>query len=144
MEATSIRNSADAETTADRAPSAEPSRLLRSRRTNDPFSGLARNTAGGRRIADLLRAFLKAMSDPDDVVLQANALRAAERTVAAESARGRLLAGDGDSDAVVRLENMAARAVKALGIDRKRGPAGPTLAQYLASLPADDGAAGDE
>ena len=120
MEATPIRATAAAEPTADRAPSAEPSRLLRSRRTNDPFSGLSRNTAAGRRVADLLRAFLKAMRDPVDVVLQANALRAAELTVAAESARGRLLAGDGDSDAVVRLEGMAARSVRALGIDPKR------------------------
>ena len=69
------------------------------------------------------------MGDPDDVVLQANALRAAELTTAAEVARGKLLSGIGDADQVVKLENMAARAVRALGIGRKRKPAGPTLAR---------------
>ncbi len=146
MEARSIRDAAVAETTADRAPSAEPARQLRARRTNDPFAGgLSKNTAAGRRVNDLLRSFMRAVDDPGDTITQANALRAAELTVAAECARGRLLAGDGDSDAIVRLENMAARAVRALGLDRKREPAGPTpLAQYLASLPEDDEAAGGE
>jgi hypothetical protein len=136
MEATPIRNSADATLTAGRVLT-EPSPKQRARRTNDPFSGLSKNTAIGRRVADLLRSFLRAMGDPDDVVLQANALRAAELTVAAEAARGRLLAGGGDADQVVRLEGTAARAARALGLDRKREPAGETIADIMRE--ADDG-----
>lgn len=127
------RTAAAAETTVARAPSAEPSTRSRSRRTNDPFSGISKNTAGGRRIADLLRGFLKAMGDPADVVLQANALRAAELTVAAESARAKLLAGTGDADSCVRLEGAASRAVRALGLDREAAkPAVPTFAEIAA------------
>lgn len=134
MEATPIRNSADAELTAGRVRT-EPAAKQRARRTNNPNNGgVSKNTAAGRRVADLLRAFLRAMGNPDEVVQQANALRAAELTVAAEAARAKLLAGDGDADQVVRLEGMAARAVRALGLG-KREPAGPTLAEYLASLP---------
>jgi hypothetical protein len=115
-----------------RASNAEPSRQLRSRRTNDPFSDLSKNTATGRRVADLLRGFLRAMGDPTDAVLQANALRAAELTVAAETARAQLLAGDSGADPVVRLEGMAARSVRALGIGRNRVPAsGLTLGDIL-------------
>jgi hypothetical protein len=135
MEATPIRNSADAEMTAGRALT-EPSAKQRARRTNNPNNGgLSRNTAAGRRVSDLLRAFLRALGDPGDVLMRASAVRAAELTTAAEIARGKLLSGIGDADQVVKLENMAARTVRALGIDRKREPAGPTLAQYLASLP---------
>jgi hypothetical protein len=131
MEATSNRTTAAAEATADRAPSAEPARQLRSRRTNDPFSGLSRNTAAGRRVADLLRGLLRDMGNPADVVLQANALRAAELMVGAEIARSKLLAGDGDADVVLRLEGAAGRAVRALGIDRKREPEGETIADIM-------------
>lgn len=143
MEATPIRNSAEAEATAGRMPK-EPAAKQRARRTNNPnHGGVSKNTAAGRRVADLLRAFLREMGDPCDVVLQANALRAAELTTAGEIARGKLLSGVGDADQVVKLENMAARAVRALNIRNKGATTGPTLAEYLASLP-DDGAAGGE
>lgn len=86
MEATPIRNSADAELTTERVPTERPAKQ-RSRRTNNPnHGGVSKNTAAGRRAADLLRAFLRAMGAPDDVVLQANALRAAR---ADDSRRGR-------------------------------------------------------
>jgi len=111
---------------------AEPSPFLRSRRTNNAFAGLSKNTTTGRRVADLLRSFLRSMGDPTDAVLQANALRAAELTVAAEVARAALLAGTGDADKVVRLEGMAARAVKALGAVQAK-PAPPSLMEYLAA-----------
>lgn len=121
-----MRTATVTEPSAVRALSAEPSRQLRSRRTNDVFSGgLSKNTAVGRRVCDLLRGFLRATGDPSDTVLQSNALRAAELTVAAETARAKLLAGDGDIDAVVRIEGMAARAVRTLGI--KPAPSAPTV-----------------
>jgi hypothetical protein len=117
---------------ADRALSAEPPPTLRSAVTNDVFAGLSKNTATGRRVADLLRGFLRAMGEPKDIVQQANALRAAELTVAAESARAKLLAGDGDIDAVARLEGVARRSVADLRLPAaQREPAEPTLAEYL-------------
>jgi hypothetical protein len=133
-----MRTAAVAKPSAARAPGAEPSRQLRARRTNNPFAGgLSKNTAAGRRVADLLRGFLRAMGNPSDTVLQANALRAAELTVAAETARAKLLADNGDIDAVVRIEGMAARSVKALGIKPAAKPAGLTLAEYLARKAGD-------
>jgi hypothetical protein len=113
-----------------------PSRQ-RARRTNDPFAGgLSKNTAAGRRINDLLRSFMRAMGDPADTIAQANALRAAELTVAAETARAKLLAGDGDIDAVVRIEGMAARSVRALGIKPGKATV-PSLADHLARRAAE-------
>jgi hypothetical protein len=118
-----------------------PSRQ-RARRTNDVFAGgLSKNTSAGRRVADLLRAFLRAMGDPTDAVLQSNALRAAELTVATETARAKLLAGDGDIDAVVRIEGMAARSVRALGI--KSTTSGPAPAESFGVIAARAQAAAD-
>jgi hypothetical protein len=115
--AAKMRTATVTEPSAARAANAEPRRQLRSVRTNNPFAGgLSKNTSAGRRVADLLRSFLRAMGDPSDAVLQSNALRAAELTVAAETARAKLLAGDGEIDAVVRIEGMAARSVRGLGI----------------------------
>ena len=110
----------------------EPPSKQRAKRTNDPFAGLSKNSAQGRRIADLLRGFLYAMGDPEDAVIQANALRAAELTVAAETARAKLLAGEGDPDVVVRLEGMAARSVKVLDIKPPGEPPAVPFDQYLA------------
>ena len=39
-----------------RTSNAEPSPFLRSARTNDPLSRFSKNTARGRRVADLVRA----------------------------------------------------------------------------------------
>jgi hypothetical protein len=76
--------------------------------TNDPLSTRTdRNTAAGRRIADLYRAYIAAMGGPTDTILQANALAAAELKVAAEDVRKRMLGGGGDADQLVRLENLA-------------------------------------
>lgn len=54
-------------------------------------------------------------------VAQADALRAAELMVAAEEARAKLLAGEGDANAVVRMENRAARAARKLGVYQQSG-----------------------
>jgi hypothetical protein len=137
MEARSIDTIADAEPTAGRVLP-EPAAKQRSRRTNDPNAGgVSRNSAAGRRVADLLRAFLRAMGEPDDVLSQASALRAAELMTAAEIARHKLLSGIGDADQVLRLEGAAGRAVRALAIDAKREPAGG-LQAYLESLATHD------
>jgi hypothetical protein len=110
-----------------------PSRQ-RSRRANDPLAGIDTNTAIGRRVADLLRGFMRAMGSPTDIVQQAGAIRAAELTCAAEIARSKLLAGDGDIDAVARLEGVARRAVADLRLPAaQREPAEQSLAAYLQS-----------
>jgi hypothetical protein len=73
------------------------------------------------------------MGDPADAVAQANVLAAAELTVAAETARVQLLAGKADVDQLVKLENLAARAIRRLGIKPgTTAPPGPTMSQYLA------------
>ena len=51
----------------------------------------------------------------------------------AEMARADLLAGHGDDDKVVRLENLADRKLRRLGLNKPAPvPAGPTLQEYLA------------
>lgn len=98
----------------------DPVPTRRSRVSNDPFSRNNAGTARGRRVNDLLRSFLRAMSKRGNCLAQADALRAAELTVAAEEARAKLLAGEGDANGVVRLENLAARAVRKLGLDQQQ------------------------
>jgi hypothetical protein len=111
-----------------------------SRTTNRPLKGrVNRRTAKGRRIADVYHAYLAALGNPTDAIMQANVLTAAELKVAAEEARKRLLDGNGDADALVRLENLAHRAEGKLGIKPKPREAGPTLAQYLAARAASGG-----
>src|ERR1700733_1666666 len=95
----------------------EPPATRRSKTTNDPMSRVSQSTATGRRVADLFRSYLRAMTDRS-CIAQADVLRAAELVVAAEDARAKLLAGNGDAVAVVRLENLAGRAIRKLGLDR--------------------------
>jgi hypothetical protein len=99
------------------AATAEPIMTRRAKITNDPVSVRASlNTSQGRRVADLYRSYLRAMGGPSDTVAQANVLAAAELMVAAEMARVDLLAGKADVDQLVKLENLAARAIRRLGI----------------------------
>jgi hypothetical protein len=91
----------------------------RSRRTNRPLSA-AGNTSQGRRIRDLYRAYAGALGNPDDPGTQAQLLAAVELAVAAETARAALLAGRGDVDQVIRLENLSARALRRLGLGGRR------------------------
>jgi hypothetical protein len=108
-------------------------RAQRARRTNDPLAGANLNTATGRRVADLTRSFLAALGDPDDIALQAQAVAAAEMVVIAEAARAAALkSGHANLGELVRLQGAADRAVRKLGLDRKREPTGPTLSEYLA------------
>jgi len=92
--------------------------------TNDPMRVRTNGrTSAGRRVRDLYRAYLTALGRTDDLAC-AQALAAAELVMAAENARAQLLAGQGDVEQIVRLENLANRAVRRLGI--KPGAA-PTL-----------------
>lgn len=115
----------------------EPVATRRARATNKPLSRVDQSTAIGRRIADLFRSYVRAMN-AGGCIAEADALRAAELVAGAEQARVQLLAGKGDADQVVRLENLAARAVKKLGID-PRSAAKPkkTLAEYARERASD-------
>lgn len=125
-----------ADATAARARNAEPARQLRAKRTNDPFAEISTNTARGRRVADLVRAYLRALGNPANIEQQAAVIAAAELQVLAEEARGAALneAGPTDLDQVIRVQGAADRAVRRLGIKFSNAPAsGPTLAEYLES-----------
>jgi hypothetical protein len=106
----------------------------RAKRTNDPFAGIRTNTARGRRIADLVGAYLAALSNPLEIERQAEVIAAAELQVLAEAARSAALrqVGHADLDQVIRLQGAADRAVRKLGLpDRRREPEGPTLSDVL-------------
>jgi hypothetical protein len=62
---------------------------------------------------------------------------AAALTAIAEDAQARRLAGDTSItlDDLVRATSAARRAVRDLGLDRKREPAAPSLSEYLRSSP---------
>jgi hypothetical protein len=101
----------------------------RARRSNDPFAGISVNTARGRRTADLVAAYLQALSNPTAIERQAEVIAAAELQVLAEEARSRALqqVGHPDLDQVIRLQGAADRAVRKLGLpDRSQ----PTLSAF--------------
>jgi hypothetical protein len=108
----------------------------RSATTNGPMRRISGNTAAGRRLRDLYGAFLQHMSNPAGTIAQANALNAAELTVAAENARAELLAGVGDIEQIVRLENLANRAVRRLGLRRTEVPQLSIREQLIAEAEA--------
>jgi hypothetical protein len=59
----------------------------RSRITNDPLRRGNGRTTGGRRLRDLFRGLMQCVGDPDDVVVQADVLPAAELRIVAEDLR---------------------------------------------------------
>ncbi len=140
------RTAAAAKPASDRAATAATPAASRAKVTNDPIRARASgNSRQGRRLRDLYAAYMVALGHPAGPTTHAAVLAACELLVAAENARAALLAGDGDVDQVVRLENLAARAVRRLGLRPTNAkPPAPTLADYLQSLPPDAGDAPDE
>jgi hypothetical protein len=124
-----------AEATAERSLTAVAKpRTQRSQITNNPLRARTdRNTARGRRVADLYTALMEALGNPANTLVQANVIAAAELRVACEDARKRVLeGGSADADQLVRLENLAHRAERKLGLERRaRQPAVRTLEEYL-------------
>jgi hypothetical protein len=105
----------------------------RARRTNDPLAGLDMNTARGRRTADLVRAYLAALGNPDGIECQAAAIAAAELQVLAEEARATALkeGATADLDRVVRMQGAADRALRRLGIKAtSTAPPPPSLSAW--------------
>jgi hypothetical protein len=121
---------------AARTTAVSSSPMNRSATTNNPLRVRADGrTPGGRRVRDLYRGFFDAMGRPRDPTVQAGIIAAAELLTAAETARTELLAGRGDVEQVIRLENLSARAIKRLGIKPNAEPhksAGAALDEYLA------------
>ena len=102
------------------AATAHP-QCLRSKTANDPTHRVNGNTARGRRLRELYSGFLQHTGSHPDTLAQARALSAAELLLCAEDARAKLLAGDGDIELVVKLENLANRTIKQLGIANDGG-----------------------
>jgi len=101
-------------------------------------------TRSGRRARELARQFEAAIGG-DVTDNQRLAIgRAATLTAIAEDRRMRVLAGEPVLlDDLVRVERLAMQATRNLGLDKRREPAEPSLAQVLAELaakPAEDGA----
>jgi len=103
----------------------------RSATTNNPMRARTNGrTSAGRRVRDLYKAYLAAMGRADDVG-RAQALAAAELMVAAENARTKLLAGQGDIEQIVRLENLANRALRRLDLGAGAAPPPLTMRERL-------------
>lgn len=106
----------------------------RARLTNKPHKAVNGRTAVGRRVRDLAESFAASLGGwPKLTDMQVAAIRrAAELSALAEQTRVEALRkGCADPLALSRLEGCADRAVRRLGMDRKREPPGQTLAEYL-------------
>jgi hypothetical protein len=132
---------------ADRAArwrQANVKQLHRARLTNNPLMVRAnRHTSQGRRIADLFEAYLKALGQPTDPVLIANILAAAELKASAEILRAKLLAGAAvDLDQVIKVEGLASRSERKLGLDQRQRGQQPaeSYASLSARIQAEEGA----
>jgi hypothetical protein len=101
--------------------------------------GLDGRTFAARRISELAQTYTAALGGTDavDAMQREMVLKAAQLTVAAEEMRRRSLKGEAvDVASLVKLENLAGRAVKALNLNGKRKPPVQDLQSYLASKAA--------
>jgi hypothetical protein len=91
-----------------------------------------------RRIRALRDSYLVAIGEMASPELRERCERAAQLVAIAEDARRKALAGGFSLDGLVRIENIADRAVRALGLDRRREPASrrPGINEYLAARQA--------
>jgi hypothetical protein len=106
----------------------------KSRTTNNPLRRANGNTAQGRRVRDLYRGYMIALGSPNDPVTAALVLAAAEQVVIAENARRDHLAGIADLDSVIRAENMSARALRRLGLNKPVQPPKEDFAAMMQRL----------
>jgi hypothetical protein len=100
---------------------------------------LDKRSRAGRRAAQLMQQFEAALGGNLTDGQRLAVSRAAVMTAIAEDARMRKLNGATDVtlDDLVRLDRVAALAVRDLGLDRrKREPVAPTLAEHLAKCAA--------
>jgi hypothetical protein len=140
------RTAAAAKPALDRTAPAVTPAASRAKVTNDPIRARASgNSRQGRRLRDLYAAYMVALGHPAGPTTHAAVLAACELLVAAENARAALLAGNGDVDQVVRLENLAARAVRRLGIKPggNQAPYIPLRDRLMAEIEAEAAAEAD-
>jgi len=95
----------------------------RRQRERKPLDGRTRTQ---RRIRALTAAYLAALGGTASPEFRDRCERAAQLVAIAEETRCKALSGGVDLDDLVRVENASDRAVRALGPDRKREPAGET------------------
>jgi hypothetical protein len=117
-------------------PAGRP-RTIRSKSTNDPrfVHGVDGRSKLMRRRRDLIALFVEEFGGESEVsaTFMLAVIRAADATAIAENYRARALRGEAIVlDDLVRLENAAVRAVKALSATRQHRDAGPTLADIIA------------
>lgn len=102
------------------APHVPRSPLARSRFTNSPHRAtIDGRTALGRRVRDLAESFASALGGWQALtaVTAVAVMRAAELAALAEATRNKALRlGEADGNGIVRLERMADRAQRALGL----------------------------
>jgi len=96
-----------------------------------------------RRVRDLAATYTAAMGGGEGLTAidRENILKAAQLTVAAEDMRRRSLKGEEiDLASLIKLENLAARAVRALNLGVKRKAPAASLQDYLRSKAAENAA----
>jgi hypothetical protein len=87
-----------------------------------------------KRVKALAAGYTARLGGGADAATLAAVQKAAELGALAEELRGKALRGEGAAlSEVLKLEGVADRAVRALGLDRKRTPVARTLASYLAA-----------
>jgi hypothetical protein len=127
------------------AKSAHPVR--RHRRSNDLFAGIHQNSNHGRRVVDLTTDYLARLGNPTSITLQASVLAAVQLLVLSEQARTAALAASPPTvdqlDQIVRLESIAARSLRRLGLESappRKSAADVTLADIEAEHAAREAA----
>ena len=111
-------------------------RTRRHRARHRTVDDVDKRSRAGRRAAQLMAQFEAAIGGNLTDGQKLAVSRAAIMTAIAEDARVRKLNGSADVnlDDLVRLDRVAALAVRALGIKAAEAPKGPTLAEHLAKL----------
>ncbi len=132
MDSIALRGTAVNSASPVRSRSGDVPKRQRARRTNDPLADVDLHTAHGRRIGDLVRCYLRALGNPDDAGIQSDVVAAAELVALVERKRTEALGMPGgcDLEQLVRLQNLADRKVRKLGI-RATAPKTPTLRETL-------------
>jgi hypothetical protein len=120
----------------DRPGIAARPRAVRSAVTNNPAMRHGR-TAEGRRVRDLYAGYLAALGGPVDTPTLALILAAAEAVAIAEIARRDCLAGltGTKAEVSIRLENMANRSLRRIGLAGVAKAPKLTIEQQLAAMP---------
>ena len=114
---------------------ADARKAIRNKTRLQTLGHLDGRTIASKRAATLAKTFAAELGGQLSDVQRVAVQNAAVMTAISEDAQTRRLAGDPaiSLDDIVRAVSAARRAVRDLGLDRKREPAGPTLAEYLAS-----------